>query len=165
MKKKYYAKMKKCTVSLPVLDEKGKAVYVVDNAGNVKRKPDGTPLPMMKNLIFPTVSNNQKLGFLSTYETDNKIEQQFLDEKVEDPSSPIMSEDMYKSGVNKDAYEFEKELKEARAREGDLLKNIEASDLEIEALRLLLPKDAQKDVEKVKKELEKKRIEAAKAAQ
>jgi hypothetical protein len=139
--KKYYARQKKMSVSIPVRDERGEVVCQRDNAGNKKLGYGGAPLAVMQDINFNTQSANPKLGYLSSYETSDPDEIKRLDELVNDAGSPIMDEATFKKTRNPEAYEIERRYQDEQKI---LVEALDKKDAELERLQKEVEQHKQK---------------------
>ena len=133
--KKYYAKLKKMTVSVPVLGDNGKPMFAKNPNGDFRRKPNGEKIPMLKLVMFNTVSGNPKMGFMSILETEDENLQAVLDNLVDSPSSPVLNEDMYKQSVNAAAWQAEKKLRAVEIERDDKQSTIEAQAEQLKEMK------------------------------
>ena len=111
-KRKFYVKLNRFHFPVPILDENGKKVF--------KRHPESQqivyfnakPIYLEENKQFNTVSNNPKLGYLATYETDNQQEIDILTEKGMTLATGgyVMTEEEYRKEKNPDLFKREQEM-------------------------------------------------------
>lgn len=110
VKKIYYSYHQKQGFKVPVKVD-GKVIMKTVYGSDKLEIVNGKPIPLYKDINFKTQSNNIKRGCLSYYETEDTDEIEILDALSLDPSTEIMTEEMYLKEKDPTKYEIEKELK------------------------------------------------------
>lgn len=90
----------------------GEVVMLTKPGTNMPVIINGRPVRALRDCSFKTQSNNVKRGCLSYYETNDPDEIEVLEALAADPSTEIMTEEMYLKKKDPTKYELQKKLDE-----------------------------------------------------
>ena len=134
-KKRYYAKLAKCSFFLDIKDGNGKPVPMIDDRGRIKYGTNGKPINRQRSVLFnQTLSTNVKIGCCVCHATDDPREIEALEAMAADPGTAVMTEKAYKMSQNREKFIAEEKLEQVQTEFDAVSEENKALKAKLEAL-------------------------------